>query len=157
MPLVRISPFPFHFQGIHIPSRNLWISLWLPTSLLLNVTVCIHVVKDRPLSMITISFVAWVRTQFIFLSAMTCFIEVKCTVQLTVTSWLVEGQEDIKEEVKVWWNFIYSIGIRVTEKKTEMFLPATALRLHDISFNYCEVGVHSVPCLKDLNFLFNEN
>ena len=150
MPLVRISPFPFHFQGIHIPSRNLWISLWLPKSLLLNVMVCIQLVKDRPPSMLTIPFVAWVRTQFIFLSAMTCegFIEVKCTVQLTVTSWLVQGQEDIKEEVKVWWNFIYSIGIRVTEKKAEMFLPATTLRLHYISFNYCEVGVHSVLCLK---------
>lgn len=52
---------------------------------------------------------------------------------------------------------MYSLGSRVIEKKAYIFLLATSLRLHYTSFNYNEVGLHRVLCLKGLNFLFNGN
>ena len=64
---------------------------------------------------------------------------------------------DVKGEAKVWWSLKYSLGRRVIEKKTYMFLLATSLILHCNSFSYNEVGVHRFICLKGLNFLFNGN
>lgn len=67
--------------------------------------------------MVTIPFVAWVRTYSICVTY-EGFTEDNCAVQFTVTSWSVEGQVDIiKEEVKFWRGLIYCLDSIVIEKK----------------------------------------